>query len=311
MIDMMKEELKKVTNNKLDEKIEGDYNTAYDVLLQKINLGFEGRVKNFSSTLYGDIKECTKILRYTLKQIFCQDGNQQIVFVIDNLWKIMLLSIETILEYEVRKINEAAEQYKQNLAQEREKYKQRLIRLQERDSELELEYTIKKEQCDSELLNAVEAKKRLEARAAEKTHEVEDLLDPSRFIYLHHFLSEFSYKFEYTNEDRLEQLKNTKSILEIMIDPNNITNELNDELCNVSRPNFPKHILMVLRKLQEYLGISNDEIKSKMKRTTNIIASVMEGTTTFKKCVNEFCQTDPLKDSDSDSGVYIFYCNST
>eukprot|EP01022_Parablepharisma_sp_SALTPOND_P005166 TRINITY_DN121853_c0_g1_i1.p1 TRINITY_DN121853_c0_g1~~TRINITY_DN121853_c0_g1_i1.p1 ORF type:complete len:622 (+),score=45.53 TRINITY_DN121853_c0_g1_i1:732-2597(+) len=296
LLDMLKDEFKKTDSDLQNGKDEGDYNTVYDMLLRKINLGYEGRIKSISNTLYPELRDCTKLLRYSLKPLFTQGENKHTAFIIDDLWKIMLLTVETLLEYESRKVQDSMEYYKRCLASEQEKYKKRIARLNEREKELDLEYTIKKEWCDSQVEAALEAKKRLEEELKEKINEVEQLFDPSRFIYIHHFLSEFQYKFEVTYDNRLEQLRNVQNILKIMISDENLPKELNDEL-STTEAYFPKNTISVIRKLQERLAINIDEIKYRIKRNANVIASIMDGTYGIKQFISNYAQTDASKES--------------
>jgi len=308
---MLKEELIKNKNDKTKNNndildLEGDFNTVNDILEKKINIGYEGRINSVSHSFYGEMRDCSKILRYCLKSIIKNQNESdfQQIFVIDNLWKIMLITLETILEYESRKITENYEHNKKVLLNDQERYKKRIQRLDIREKELELEFTIKKEKIEQEYTELNEKKNKLEADLLEKTKLCEELLDPNRFILVNHFIHQFEYKFETSYEIRLDEMRKIQNMLKAMISEDTIQQELNDELNRIYE-DFPKSTMLILRKLQERLFISSDEIKYRIKCNQDIINSILDGTFGIKKTQNELIQTDPLKENDMTSKVFL------
>ena len=132
--------------------------------------------------------------------------------------------------------------------------------------------------------------------------QIEELLDPNRFIYLHHFLTEFQHKFETTYEDRIQQLKIIMSTLDVLLKNEDVNKELNDEIGS-QQAFFPKSIILILRRLQERLDITPDELKYRAKKAESAIKDIGSSSILIKKVMSNYVQTEPLKEFDVSSKV--------
>ncbi len=132
-----------------------------------------------------------------------------------------------------------------------------------------------------------------------KSQEVDALMDPSRFIYVHHFLTEFQHKFEDTYASRMEELKVIRATLEVLQENKDPGKELNDEVI----PPFPKSAIRILRRLQDALGITGDEMKYRLKRTIEILDGPCDSDVLVKKVMSNYVQTEPLKEFEAASNV--------
>ncbi len=95
-------------SEKKREKEEGDYQTALDCLTAALDQDYEARVKGISSTLVETLSENSKIMRYVLKDMFREPRWEQRALTVDALWKYMLVLVDTLMEFERRKIVQCA-----------------------------------------------------------------------------------------------------------------------------------------------------------------------------------------------------------
>ena len=294
--DILKENMEKLNISEINEEDEGDYNLLYEMLSNKLNLDYEQRINKFSTTFWNEITKCTKIIRYTLKNLM--NNNSSAAFsgiAIDIIWKIMLINMETLLEHEGRMQRNSENEIKKNTLFAQERYKEAISRLKFKEKEMELELTLKKEECDAKVISLIDDKNKLQEILNFNNLQIEDLMDPSRFVHMHYFLAEFKNHFEANYEANLNKLKITNNILQILMSNDNKAKELNDELSTTDLY-FPKYTIVIMRKLEEQLGITEDEIKRKLKNVQKELKSLLNGSYKFNQLVHIQVQTNSLKE---------------
>eukprot|EP00826_Nyctotherus_ovalis_P040995 TRINITY_DN4083_c0_g2_i1.p1 TRINITY_DN4083_c0_g2~~TRINITY_DN4083_c0_g2_i1.p1 ORF type:complete len:254 (-),score=64.71 TRINITY_DN4083_c0_g2_i1:1348-2109(-) len=243
------------------------------------------------------MKQCFKVFRHSLKKLILNSNKEKAFYyglTIDCLWKIMLLNMETLMEHESRVVKETADEAIKNDALLQENYQQEVSRLELREKEMQLEYTIKKEQCDAKVKSLTSDKVRLTEIIEANAMHIQDLMDPSRFMYMHYFLTEFKDKFEGSYESNLTRLKVTQGTLGLMLERDK-GKELNDEL-STGEMHFPKYTISILRNFQEQLGVTNEELLRRWKKVGKKIKEIRDGVFVEKEMISTYVQTDKLKE---------------
>jgi len=278
----------------VNEKVQVDYENVHEMLLKKVEMEHEDIITNLSSNILPEVTECTKILRRALVSLTSSNNltnNKYNALIIDCIWKITLLSMDSLFEHESRFISKASRELAQNNAALEERFKKRLERLESREQELQLEYTIKQEQYEAQIRSLTQEKEQLDRVIEARMMEIQDLVDPSRFLQMHYFLMEFQYKFDYSYDRVLTRLHLTNNILHILITEQNTSKELNDEL---SKQNayFPKYLIEILRNFQKQLEVTDDEMRYRIRSNKEIIKNMRNGILVVKKVGDNYSQTD-------------------
>jgi len=302
---MLKEELSTFDLRNTNEG-EGDYNIVFEILHNKIKMGYESRVNRFTKLFFEEMEQCAKVFRHSLKNLISNTGKEKTFYyglAIDCIWKLMLLNIETLMEHENRVIKQTTEETIKNDELLRQSLEQGLSKLELRKKEIQLEYAIKKEQYNAKVKGLMDEKIELNNIIETNKMQIQDLMNPSRFVYMHHFLTEFKDKFEGSYESNIKRLRITQNMLHLML-KNDMEKELNDELSTVDMY-FPKYTITILRGFQEQLKISKEELLRKWRKVGERIGEVLDGVFVDKELINASIQTDKLKELEEIDKVII------
>eukprot|EP00826_Nyctotherus_ovalis_P054384 TRINITY_DN7116_c0_g2_i3.p1 TRINITY_DN7116_c0_g2~~TRINITY_DN7116_c0_g2_i3.p1 ORF type:complete len:291 (-),score=87.35 TRINITY_DN7116_c0_g2_i3:1951-2823(-) len=276
-------------NNVVHDKREGDFATIVDLIGEKLNLEDEGKRP---TALPSEMQKCSKILRYALKNMISHRSPYD-ALIIDGIWKLLLLNMETLLQFAIKTQSSCAEEMKRNYATTQGKIKDAVERLELREKEIELEYTMKKEEYEAKISSLASDKAKLSEVLEATKVQIEDLMDTSRFMHVHYFLTEFQYKLESSYEGHLSRLRITRNMLQLLIKEDNLMKELNEELSTKEMP-FPKYIINILRKLQTQLDIRLSELRSVSTTLSSRIKKLLGGTFDAREVVHVKVQTNPL-----------------
>ena len=251
-------------------------------------------------TIFSEINECTKILRHALISFLSsRDETKYSGLVIECIWKIMLINMETLLEHESQVINETAIESRKNFCSAEERLQKQVARLNTREKEIELDFTIQREKLEVQVNALMQDKERLLTILETRALENQELMNPSRFMQVHYFLNEFAYKFDSIYEKRLEKFNITNNILKTLTEDENSSKELNDEL-STKEMYFPKYIITILRELQKQLDITPGEINYRINANNETMTNIMTGIIQEKNYESTYSQIDPPKNSDSE-----------
>lgn len=267
------------------------------MLLRKVE--DEEAIGSVSNGIVNEVAECTKMLRRALLGLSSSTNlvnNRCSALIIDYIWRITVLNMDALLEHESRFTAKATKELKKNALLLEERYKKRLDRLESREQELQLEFTMHKEKYEAQIAALAKDKERINGILDARMMEMQDLLDPSRFMQVHYFLSEFGYKFESSYERNLSRLHLTNNVLRILAAKSNASKELNDEL-STPATYFPKYIIDILRNLQKQLKISDNEMLHRMKRNRETMENIRCGKLVVRKLEDSYSQTDLSKES--------------
>ena len=284
LLDTLKEDFKEsYMDHNLDNR-EGDYNMISELLQHKLN-------STPQLPIHEEVQKCTMMLRYALQcMIKGKQKSSYNALIIDSIWKIMIMNIEMLIEREMKVIKNEDKKTKEHSVVAREKIKEAVNRLSIREKEIELEYTIKKEELEAKIQELINDKAKLSDILEANEMKIDELMDTSRFFHIHYFLSEFQDNFAFSYEGAMDRFETTRNILYQLIKENNLEKELNDDLSTAER-RFPKYIITILRKLQEQLRIKPAELKSTLKKVTKRMKDMVDGSFHALKSINVEVQT--------------------
>ena len=288
--------LKECFKDNKDNPREGDYLIVSELLYKKLDLDYNNRTIDVYKHIYDEIKECTKILRYTLKCFLKHNSHDENVYnaiIIDTIWKIMLLNIEALIDKYNISLKSNEENFKNYLATTNTKIKEIIHRTNIEEKNLELNYTIKEDKLKNEIKDLKQIIENKNNEIMNKDYLIDELTNSTRFMHIHFFLYEFQNKITSEYDINLSVLKTTKNILELMLRCD-LSKELNDEL-STNEMEFPKWTIKVLRKLKEFLRITSGEIRMKLKNVKERIKNIFQGNFIKKEFADQFAQTIRLK----------------
>jgi hypothetical protein len=136
-----------------------------------------------------------------------------------------------------------------------------------------------------------------------KEQDIEELLNPQRFMYVYNFIHMFRHKLEETRDSRIEQLHISLDMLSALQNTRDVNPELNDEVATGDRL-FPRGVVRVLRRLQEQLHIGADEFAYHKEQVTSRLHAPLDVLNEFNKRSIDV-QTDYIKMLDFNAQVRI------
>ncbi len=286
------------------ERDEGDLHSAIELLVRNIGLSAEERACKSQIQTLSEIKECTNIMRYQIKSLCTSPQTRIKAITLDVMWKFLILAIDIAFCQTRARLQSRDRETKEGVRQEIEIVEER-AKISERKA-AELEATGRaRERRNAELLRRLrEEKTQQDELISAKNSQIQELLNPQRFIYVHHFLSEFQHKFTDTAEARLGRLQyllDTFLVLRDDADPNlDLNDEVKSNVWNGS-DKLPPSMILVLRKLQQSLQIGTAQIRSREKKVQEELESLRNGKDWKPTFADAQTLTEPLKELDFSS----------
>jgi len=213
----------------------------------------------------------------------------------------VLLFIETIVHSQKCETTEKIDKIIENTKLETQKLKNEIQILHIKNKE-----TIEKnnEKCKKYVSLIKDLHKEIENLQSiidTKNAQIEELLNPHRFIYVHYFLDKFKHKFDNSHDLKLRKLKSLSEILEVLQNENEKTAEINNEISDnflLNDIKLPPSLILTLRKLQQFLGIDTSQITHYLADTKNELNDLQNGVEKNVIFIDESSLTDPLKELD-------------
>jgi hypothetical protein len=92
------------------EHEEGEYETLVERLKERLQISRQDRARTCHKSLPADVGECTKILRYLVKDLYKSSRDRYKALAIDALWKLTILDVDSLLEHEKISVEESFKQ---------------------------------------------------------------------------------------------------------------------------------------------------------------------------------------------------------
>eukprot|EP00826_Nyctotherus_ovalis_P029202 TRINITY_DN2303_c0_g1_i1.p1 TRINITY_DN2303_c0_g1~~TRINITY_DN2303_c0_g1_i1.p1 ORF type:complete len:239 (-),score=66.03 TRINITY_DN2303_c0_g1_i1:44-760(-) len=222
---------------------------AMEVLRRTVELDREQFELRGLSNFKAEIKEATKTLRYVLTSLMDSPKNKIRIVTLDTLWKTLLFLLEMAASGQdlatLKELSEQVHTSNLELTNAREEIRAlnaRMDRLSRKSQEFLIQYNaetgfLRKE---AESLKCV---------AEAKSGQVEQLLNPYRFLYVHYFLKRFAHQLPKNKAHELESLAN---IFQALSEKENYQDEVDDSIGGgyfVENYRLPPSLMQVLRKL--------------------------------------------------------------
>ena len=243
-----------------------------------------------------DIQEATKVFRYIIKALSNNNENRLRILSLEILWKSMLILLDTASSNQSRiiekELNECAQSSNMDLISLREEIRHLKLKIENINTkykEAHTRYIFEVTSVRDQLESATSI---LEAKNA----QVEQLLNPHRFIYVHYFLKRFHYKF---SKNKTEELLSLSKILEALNMKENYQNEINDSIGDTyyqENYKLPPSLMQVLRKLEELLDVDAGQISIQLKSVKEELKQLDRGVEEELVLQDECINTDPLKE---------------
>lgn len=123
---------------------------------------------------------------------------------------------------------------------------------------------------------------------------------------MHHFLNEFQYKFRENPEDQLARFNSLLSMFSALETEEIFTLDITEEIYSNFwvTGNLPPSLVLVLRKLQQFLKIEGYQVKMQESHIKDQIEKIKNSISLSKTFQEMLVQTDPLKEFDLNSRVF-------
>jgi len=243
-----------------------------------------------------EIKEASKVLRYVLNSLADNPKNKLRIITLEVLWEVLLAKLEMAScnqgLTQLKCLNEQVEVLNTELVNAREEIrmlKTKIDKLNRKSEESLIRYNSETHFLKNEVQS-------LKAINEANEGQIEQLLNPYRFIYVHYFLKRFDHKL---SKNRVHELESLISILQALKNKENHQDEVNDSIKGtffVEKFKLPPSLILVLRKLEEILEIDSRVITNRLKCVQDELKELNEGMKNKVIFKNEGINTDPLKE---------------
>jgi hypothetical protein len=140
-----------------------------------------------------------------------------------------------------------------------------------------------------------------------KNQQIRELLNPRRFIYVHHFLTEFNSKLAGTPELRMQQIECLTEMFAALEHGSELKCDVDTEVeSNLwMHGQLPPSVVLVIRKLQQFLEIDGTQVQYHEHKLAEELQAIKQGTLFTTTYADVLLQTDALKEFDINSKVVI------